>query len=202
INIIYHRSSINQLIFAAGMFVLIWINFQDGVHTFHLKKQYLEGQYVFLLLGLMRVIDMGTGVNSQIIATSTYWRFEFLTGLLLLFLSLPLNYILTKRLGLIGPAIATLLALFVYNGIRYLFLWRRFNMQPFTWKSMYTLLLASFGYIVCHFLFYKQQGFLWIFLRSTLFLLIYCIGMIYLNLSPDLLPVWATVKKRLGMDKK
>ncbi|MFI5154323.1 MAG: lipopolysaccharide biosynthesis protein, partial [Chitinophagales bacterium] len=135
INIIYHRSSINQLIFAAGMFVLIWINFQDGVHTFHLKKQYLEGQYVFLLLGLMRVIDMGTGVNSQIIATSTFWRFEFLTGLILLFLSLPLNYILTRRLGLIGPAIATLLALFIYNGIRYLFLWRRFNMQPFTWKS-------------------------------------------------------------------
>ena len=38
INLIYHRSSINQLIFAAGMFVLIWINFTDGVITFHLQK--------------------------------------------------------------------------------------------------------------------------------------------------------------------
>ena len=38
INRIYHRSSINQLVFAAGMFVLIWINFTDGVMTFHLKR--------------------------------------------------------------------------------------------------------------------------------------------------------------------
>ena len=202
INVIYHRSSINQLIFAAGMFVLIWINFRDGVHTFQLKPEYLEGQYVFLLLGLMRVIDMGTGVNSQIIATSTFWRFEFFTGLVLLLLALPLNYILTRRLGLIGPAIATLAALSIYNSIRYLFLWRRFNMQPFTWKSLYTLLLAFSGYLICHLLCADHEGFLWILMRSTLFLIIYCSGMIYLNLSPDILPVLETIRKRLGFGEK
>ncbi len=201
INRIYHRSSINQLIFACGMFILIWINFTDGVITFHLKKEYLEGQYVFLFLGLLKVVDMGTGLNSQIIATSTLWRFEFLTGLVLLALSLPLNYILTKQLGVVGPAIATLAAVFIYNLIRFLFLWRRFKMQPFTWKSLQTVLLACAGYLLCHFLFSSYQGFMWIALRSCLFAVIYLGGVVYLNITPDLQPVLQTVKKRLGIGK-
>ena len=197
INRIYHRSSINQLVFAAGMFVLIWINFTDGVMTFNLKKDYLEAQYVFLFLGLMRVVDMGTGVNSQIIATSTYWRFEFFTGLLLLALSLPLNYILAKQMGVVGPAIAILIALAIYNGIRYLFLLRKFNMQPFTLKSFYTIIIATIGYLVCRNLF-PQQGLIWIFLRSAVFITIYLGGIIYFKLSPDLIPLYENLKNRLG----
>ena len=198
INRIYHRSSINQLAFAAGMFVLIWINFKDGVITFDLKKEYLEGQYVFLFLGILRVIDMGTGLNSQIIATSTFWRFEFFTGLILLAFSLPLNYILTKQLGVVGPAIATLTALVIYNSIRFIFLWKKFNMQPFTIRTLYAILLAGAGFLVCHFLYSEKEGFLWIALRSLTFLVIYLAGIAYLNISPDLLPVLATIKKRLG----
>ena len=30
------------------------------------------------LLGITMIIDMGTGVNAQIIATSTYWKFELI----------------------------------------------------------------------------------------------------------------------------
>jgi O-antigen/teichoic acid export membrane protein len=199
INRIYHRSSINQLAFAAGMFVLIWINFKDGVITFHLKPEYMQGRYVFLFLGILRVIDMGTGVNSQIIATSTFWRFEFFTGLVLLAISLPLNYILTKQLGVVGPAIATLSALVIYNAIRFIFLWKKFNMQPFTARTLYTILLAGVDFLICHFLYSEYQGFFWITLRSLTFLIIYLGGIAYLNISPDFLPVIATVKKRLGL---
>jgi O-antigen/teichoic acid export membrane protein len=197
INRIYHRSSINQLIFAAGIFVLIWINFTDGVYTFHLQPAYLEARNVFLFLGLMRIVDMGTGVNSQIIATSTLWRFEFFTGIILLAFSLPLNYILTKQYGVIGTAIATFSSLAIYNGIRYLFLLKKFGMQPFDKKTFYVLLLAVVDYFICHSLFKSYHGFFWIACRSSLFIVIYLSGVIYFNLSPDMLPVWGTVRKRL-----
>jgi O-antigen/teichoic acid export membrane protein len=35
---IYQRSSINQLVFSCGLYVLITLNFIDAVNTFHLKK--------------------------------------------------------------------------------------------------------------------------------------------------------------------
>jgi len=198
INRIYQRSSINQLIFAVGMFVLIWINFNDGVYTFHLKPGYLYARDVFLFIGLMRIVDLGTGLNSQIIGTSTYWQLEFITGIILMALIVPLNYMFTKHWGVTGPAIANLIAITIYNGIRYTFLLRKFNMQPFSVKSLYAVLLGVAGYAVSYFLFRNYQGLGWIILRTTVFMLIYGSGVLYLNLSPDIMPVWQTVKKRLG----
>lgn len=81
INRIYHSSSINQLIFSVGMFALIWLNFTDAVFNFHLQAGYVDAKWVFFFIGIMRIVDMGTGVNSQIIGTSTFWRFDFVTAL-------------------------------------------------------------------------------------------------------------------------
>jgi O-antigen/teichoic acid export membrane protein len=194
---IYERSSINQLIFACGIFVLIWINFMDGVKNFHLQPAYEQAKPVFLFLGLWRIIDMGTGVNSQIIMTSTLWRFEFYTGIILLAITLPLNYILAKDLGVVGPAIATLIAYTIYNAIRYIFVFRKFKMQPFNYRSGLTLLLALVGFYISDVLFSKIHGFAAMAARSLIFLLIYAGGTLLLKLSPDVIPVWNTFKNKL-----
>ena len=201
INTIYHRSSINQLIFASAMFCLIWLNFEDGIYTFHLQQDYLAAKWAFFFMGLTRVIDLGTGVNAQIIGTSTAWRFEFLSGLILLALMLPLNWLLTERIGILGPAISNLVAFSVYNLIRYLFLWRKFKMQPFNSKTVFTLVLAAVSYYVCFWLFDRYQGLQWILLRSSVFSILFVTGMFLLRLSPDLKPVLSTVKKRLKTGK-
>jgi O-antigen/teichoic acid export membrane protein len=197
INTIYHRSSINQLLFASMLFSLIWLNFDDGISTFNIQGDYRAAKWIFFWIGINRIIDMGTGVSSQIINTSTYWRFEFITGLILLGLALPLNWQLTRYLGLIGPAIATLIAYTVYNFIRYMFLWRKFNMQPFTWNTLYALLLAAFAFFCCYLLYNDGQGIGWIILRSATFMLIFLTGMYFLKLSPDAQPVLETMKKKL-----
>ncbi|MDQ3845230.1 MAG: polysaccharide biosynthesis C-terminal domain-containing protein, partial [Bacteroidota bacterium] len=196
---IYHRSSINQLLFASAMFSLIWMNFEDGIRTFHLQEAYLAAKWVFFYIGLTKVIDMGTGVNAQIIATSTFWRFEFITGLILLAFSLPLNYFLTRQLGVIGPAISGLIAFTVYNSIRYFFLWNKFQMQPFTYKSILTLALAATGFFIVYYFFHNYTGLLWMVIRSAVFVLLFATGMFLLNLSPDVKPVLQTIRKRLRL---
>jgi O-antigen/teichoic acid export membrane protein len=199
---IYHSSSINQLIFSVGMFSLIWLNFTDGVFTFHLQAGYIDARWVFFYIGLMRIVDMGTGVNSQIINTSTLWRFDFFTGIILLSITLPLNYIFTKYyFGVKGPAIANLITFAIYNSIRYWFLISKFNLQPFTIKTVYTLVLGIVSFYCCYFLFNNLHGFTGMILRSLLFLVIFIAGTFVLRLSPDLLPVWQTVQKRLGIKK-
>lgn len=201
---IYKQSSINLLIFASGMFALIWLNFTDGILTFNLQKGYLDAKWVFFFVGLYRIVDMGTGVNSQIIGTSTLWRFEFFTGIILILITLPLTYVLTKnpKLGILGPPVATLISFIVYNGIRYWFLLYKFKLQPFTIKTLYTVLLALFTYFVCWLLFRQQQGFWWMVIRSTVFLSIYIFGMLKLELSSDVLPVWNTLLKKIGIKKE
>jgi O-antigen/teichoic acid export membrane protein len=197
INRIYQRSSINQLIFSAAMFCLIWLNYNDAINTLNLQQEYKVVLDVFLFMGLMRIIDMGTGVSGQIISTSTFWRFDFITGIILLAIMLPLNWILTKQLGLIGPAIANLISFFIYNLIRYLFLLRKFKMQPFTIRSLLAILLAGACYAICYFLFNDKTGVEWLVIRSLLFISLFFAGTYWMNLTPDLKIVLQNIKDRI-----
>lgn len=197
INRIYHRSSINQLIFSIAMFSLIWMNFDDGISTFHLQPTYHAAKIVFLYIGFTKIVDMGTGLNAQIISTSTFWRFEFVSGIILLSLTLPMNYELTKIYGVVGPAFSNLISFTIYNLIRYLFLLKKFKMQPFDAKSAYSLLLGGVSFLLAYFLFNDQSGFIWIVARSFVFLGVYLTGIFALNLTPDALPVLLTLKKKI-----
>jgi len=196
---IYRQSSINQLIFAVGMFSLIWLNFEDGIFTFHLQSGYIDAKWVFFFIGLMRIVDMGTGVNAQIISTSTLWKFEFYTGVILLSITLPLNYILTKYyFDVMGPAIANLFSFTIYNLIRFWYLQKKFKMQPFTLKSLYTIFLGVFSFFCCFYFFDSYHGFIWLVIRSSCFIGLYGCGTILLKLSSDIIPVWNSFQKRLG----
>ncbi len=196
---IYQRSSINQLLFACGLFALIILSFSDAVTTFKLKGTYLDAYHVVILLGIAKLVDMGTGVNAQIIATSTWWRFEMISGVILLLVMMPLSYILTKQMDIVGAGLAHLISIVVYNSIRVLFLWRKFRLHPFSIQSLYTLLLAGVCWAVCHFTFMEIHGWAGMFLRSIAFIALYGFGAIYLKLSPDIQPVLRSVRKRIGI---
>ena len=186
INRIYGRSSINLLSFALFAFFCIWLNYENAIQFFGINPEYLEGRWVFFLLGIVAIIEMGTGVNGQIIGTSTHWRFELWTSLLLTALILPLSYFLTTTYGIMGPAFANLISFSIYNFVRYLFLLRRFNMQPFSYKTIEVILIAFITYISCYFIFKEVNGLSGMVLR-TLFFSILFIGIVYFRkITPDL----------------
>lgn len=202
INRIYQRSSINQLIFAICVFSLIWLNFTDGVITFKFQQGYLDAKWVFFFIGLMRIVDMGTGVNAQIIQTSVYWKFEFVTGLILLSLTLPLNYFLTKYyFGIIGPALSNFIAFGIYNAIRYGFLKRKFNLEPFNLATIKIIGVGIIIFFVTDYLFSSHIGLGWMVARSSFYLLLYVSIVLTMKISPDIIPVWHTFLKKAGIKK-
>ncbi len=198
---IYQRSSINLLIFSCGIFILIALNYTEAIRTFGLKDAYLLGFSSFILLGLSMVVDMGTGVNAQIIGTSTAWRFELISGIILLAVMLPLTYILAKRYDIMGPALANLVSIIIYNIVRIAFLWKKFRLFPFTRQSAYTVLLAAVCYAICYFTFNNMHGFAGLLLRSLGFIVLYGGTIIWLRLSPDIFPVLDSIRKRFVRNK-
>lgn len=198
---IYQRSSINLLIFSCGIFILIALNYKESVLTFGLKDAYLLGFPAFIFLGLTTIVELGTGVNAQIIATSTYWRFELVSGVVLLIVMLPLTYILAKQYDILGPAIAGLISITIYNIIRIIFLWKKFGLFPFTMQSIYTILLAASAYMICYFLFFNMHGLPGLVLRTLAFIILYGAGVMYFRLSPDVRPVLQTIRSRLKLKK-
>jgi O-antigen/teichoic acid export membrane protein len=101
---------------------------------------------LFLILGFGKLIDMSTGMNGAIIGTSNYWKFDFISNLIFVVISIPLNIILIKQFGLTGLAISNLGTLLIFNLIRYLFLYKKFNFQPYQPKHL--LLLVAFGILL------------------------------------------------------
>ena len=193
---IYHRSSINLIIFASALFVLISLNYTQAIGTLGLNPDYLLGFNAFLLLGLTRVIDLGTGVNSEIIATSNFWRFQLISGVLLLTLMIPLTYFLTKSYDIFGPAIANFVSITVYNTMRIIFLWKKYRLFPFTRNSMYAVLAAAIIGGLDWVLLHGVDGWTGLVLRSVVFIALFGTVVLGMKLSPDVMPVWDSMIQR------
>ncbi len=193
---IYTRTSINLLLIALFIFFILWLNIPDLFSVLNINKDFEGGKIVILLLSIKAIIDAGTGVNSQVIGTSNYWRFEVFTGVILFSLCIPLNYILVKKIGINGSALADLIAYSFYNIIRLIFIWKKFKMQPFSSKSVYSVVVALCIYFLCYYLFNNLHGWTGIIIRSTLFTVTFSISAFYLNLTPDIHQLWELAKER------
>jgi O-antigen/teichoic acid export membrane protein len=140
-------------------------------------------------MGLSKVLDLSTGVNGQIIGTSNYWRFDFYTNVFYTVLSIPLNFVLIKYFGLMGLAYSNLIALSLYNSARYIFLYKKFGMQPYQLKHLGVLLLAMLIYLGIHYLPQANNLYLDIFIRSTIFILVYAPIVYFSKVAPDLMKI-------------
>jgi O-antigen/teichoic acid export membrane protein len=201
INRIYKRSSINLLLVSLIIFSLIWLNIDALFEISNINADYEQGKMVILVLGISKIIDAGTGVNSQIIGTSSAWRFEVMSGSILLFLLIPLNYFLVKSMGINGSALSNLISFAIYNGIRYGFIWRKFNMQPFNLKTAYSILTMGCIYITCYFLFKNMTGWGGMFVRSLTFGILSISFISIFDLTPDAKQLIHIVQSKLRQRK-
>lgn len=194
---IYKRSSLNLLLISTFIFSLIFLNYDDAVVALNLKPEFAAGKWVVFVLGLKNIIDMGTGVNGQIIGTSVYWRFDFFSGVVLLLIIIPLNIWLVKEFGIMGAAWSNLAAYIVYNTLRIAFLHKRFGLQPFTSQTGITLAHNVGVFLVVYLLFRDADGWMGMIMRSVTFVALFVPSAFWLKLSPDLEPVWQSIKYRL-----
>jgi O-antigen/teichoic acid export membrane protein len=195
---IYQRSCINLLLIALFIFGNLWLNAYQGLQVLHIQKEYEGGMAVIFILGMVRIIDAGTGLNNMVINTSTYWRFDFYSGIILLALRLPLTYYLIMQYGIIGSAFAELIAYGLYNFIRFEFLRRKFKMQPFNAKTVYAILLAVCIYTFCYFLFNSIPGWIGIVTRTITFSAFFGLSIFYWKITPDADQLLSNFKQRMN----
>ncbi|MEX2601045.1 MAG: oligosaccharide flippase family protein [Balneolaceae bacterium] len=180
---IYQKSSLNQLITGIFIFALIWANVDSLMGI--LPETYQGGRWVVLFIGLGKLFDMATGTNGSIILTSKYYRFDLFTSLLLIVFTIATNLLLIPEYGMNGAALATMLSIFVYNLIKYFFVWARFSMQPFRASALWACLLglaALFAALAVPDLPVLAD----VTVRSLVILLLFALPVWRLRLSPEL----------------
>lgn len=139
---IYKKSSINQLLAGMLIFLCVWCCADELLFIIPNNAAFVGGKYVILFIGLGKIIDMMTGVNSEIILYSKYYRFNLIAMLLLSVITIILNIILIPKFGINGAAISFALSLLIFNIVKMGFIWIRMGIQPFTIGTVKILLIA------------------------------------------------------------
>ena len=191
---IYHKSVSNLLAIGLLLFGLIWLNIDNLVNFLNWVSNKEAGGYdaiskLIFILGLAKLIDLATGVNSQIIGTSNFWKFDFFTNLFYILLSLPLNYYLIKNYNLEGLAYSNLIALCLYNSIRFLFLYKKFKLQPYTYKHGLFLVLSIGLILLVHQIPSVNNIVANIFLQSSVFGISFYLLVSWINPAPEALEI-------------
>lgn len=192
---IYHKSSLNQLIFGILLLIGVWANLHNLMKI--LPPEYGSGSYVILVVGLAKLFDMATGINGGIILTSRYYRFDLWTNLFLVALAIVTNLLLIPPLGILGAAIATAISIFVYNFVKMVFVWKKFSMQPFERSALYVILLGLGVLGAASLLPRLSSVMLDIGYRSILISIAYLGLVLLFNLSDDLNRIAEQLRKKL-----
>jgi O-antigen/teichoic acid export membrane protein len=189
ISLLYKKSAVNQLLFGLLVFGIIWINI-DGLLIFS-GKDYSAGKWVFLFLGLAKLIHVGSGLNGKIIYMSNYyWVFTILTiGLAIL--TFITNFFFISYFeniqgwnGIDGAAIATAISILIFNLVAVLFLKFKFNLFPYSLRIVFLL----FSFCVALYMstiFQIDNFFIDVLLKSSLFSLLYLPLIFMFNISDD-----------------
>ena len=201
---IYYKSSINQLIIGGIFFVCVWLSVDDIFSL--LPEKFSGGRLVVFFIGLSQLFNVAMGVNGAIILNSKYYRFDLYANLFLLAVTFLSNYLFIpdssplKELGIVGingAAFATALSIFLFNFIKFVFIYVKVKLHPFDIKTLYSILLLLFVYYVVDSLSLDFNPYLNIFLNSSISLIIFVPILLYTKLSLELLSIYNNFKNRL-----
>jgi O-antigen/teichoic acid export membrane protein len=181
---IYKKSSILQLVAALFIFWEIWLNINDIYRI--MPAGYDTARDLVFFMGLTKIVDMGTGVNQQLLSTSRFWRFDLTSATVLVILSIPLNIFLIKKFGMVGAGYSLMLSQLAFNGLRLIFIKRRFGLQPFSLNTLKAIVISIAAYYLSLLVPGGSNPFVGIIIHGTVFLLLFGGAIWLLNVSEDI----------------
>jgi O-antigen/teichoic acid export membrane protein len=147
ISTIYRKSCTTSLIVGCWIFLGIYLNI-DNLFLF-LKPEYSAGKMVVIIICLGKLFDLATGLNGTILTLSKYYIYDTYIMISLIIITVSLNYFLIPIYGMNGAAFALAIATIYYNLIRYLLVWWKLGMQPFTFDLIKILAFSiAIGLII------------------------------------------------------
>lgn len=189
---IYRKSSLYMFMIGGFLFLNVNLNIYDLL-TF-LPDGYQQGAVIVMILSTGSLFNMATGLNAAVLFTSDKYRYGAIFLIALAVVVLVLQIVLIPLFGMIGAALATVLASFLYNGLLFWFVKKHFHLQPFERENLFLLLLIVLLFALGYLLPSTGNASLNIGYKVVLISAIY-IGVVYAkNLAPEAFE-WIKKKK-------
>jgi O-antigen/teichoic acid export membrane protein len=185
IAVIYRKTAINQFIIGSLLLIGIYINLDNIFYLIPKRDVYEAGRWVVVIIGVGKLVDMVFGPSSEIIVLSKYYWFNMVLILLLAAIVIVANNLLIPLYGINGAAMGAALALIIFNSVKYLFIYWKLKIQPFTFATVKVLVIAvstlAFERLIPNF----ENIFVDILIRSTLVTIFFGSLVLVSKASPD-----------------
>ncbi|SHH62334.1 lipopolysaccharide biosynthesis protein [Winogradskyella jejuensis] len=181
---LYQKSSLSLLVISGLIFLLIVLNINMLYQI--LPEKFTGGLFVVIIIGIAKVYDNAMGNNNAILFNSDYYRIVLFFGVLLALLAIVFNVILIPLYGIEGSAMATFLAIVIYNTLKLIFVRIKLNIQPFSLASFKVLVLVAVLGLALYWVDFPLNPIVGIVLKSILVSLLYCFTVYKLDISEDI----------------
>jgi len=191
LDMIYRKSSINLLLVGILIFVAIWfaLPFLDRISVG--EDRFVPFQYVFLFLAIGKLLNMVSSVNGQIIIYSKDYKYHLVFLLILGVLNVVLNVYLIQRYDIFGAALASCIAYAFFNLIKFLFIYLRYNISPFSINTFILLALSTVIFWLVYNLPLHSNPLISAPLKVIIFSILYIPIIIKLKISVDLIQIFS-----------
>ena len=136
---LYKKSSLNLFIISGLIFLLIILNINQLYAI--IPEKFSGALLVVLLVSVAKLTDNLIGNNNAILFNSDHYRVALGLGVFLAVMAIVLNILLIPLYGINGAAFATFISIFVYNVAKVLYVYKKFDMTPFTSSTVKTFVL-------------------------------------------------------------
>lgn len=174
---LYKRSSLNLLVVSGFIFLLIVLNINQLYNI--IPEEFNGGLFVVFIISIVKLYDAVLGSNNAILFNSDYYRMVLFFGVILVIIMVLLNIVFIPMFGINGAALATFIAIFIYNTIKLFFVYKKFKMLPFSANTLKIGVCILLGILLFYFWDFSFHPILNIILKSTLITILY-VSVIYI----------------------
>jgi len=155
-----------------------------------------EARTVLWLLVLVKLVDAAMGLNGYVLMLSSFYRYHFGTVAVVLCVHATLLFHWIPQHGMVGAAMSTLAAVFLFNVLSALIVYFKIGIQSFSGKMLTSIIVMSVSAAATHLTTYVfQPTFFILLLKGVIYLAIFFGLTFALRLMPEEEP-WGKLKNK------
>ena len=140
--------SLHQLIAGAFVFFIIWINIDLFFELLPNGEKYVDGKWVFFLLGLAKLVNSSLNIGVTVLSYSKWYYLQLIFTAILTASAIILNNKLIPILGMTGAAWSSIISFSVYYMLLLaLIIWKT-KISPFSWKEIIVVLIIVLLFVI------------------------------------------------------
>ncbi len=183
---IYRRTSLIQSSLGLLLFLLIYLNLDVFFHIIQKKEFYANNSYLaFVLLGIGFWIEITGGMNAYILSVSDKYKYDLYFTTAIGIVNILFNLVFIKLWGMVGAALATAMSYTIMNFLRWIFLKKNYNLQPYNKTFLFIIFSAIFAYGISAFLPELPNIWLNALVKSLVFIIVYLFPLLRFKWVPD-----------------